>query len=190
MLADCPDPIFVKDIPGRTDQQAPRLEHAVKNMSSEDAWTADQDAPAAGSVPGSGGPTNSTAALEALSCVSCRARKLKCCRTKPACARCVKVNAECVYPESRRKPAFKRRNVRELEERLGRLSHPTRFFILFFCDNSFSVLDAEEQAGKLFIMADFSPLPFHRHLYSTSRGLVEGCDRQSISSWRDKRTRR
>src|SRR5687767_14024853 len=56
---------------------------------------------------------------EPLACVSCRARKLKCDRTKPACARCTKVNNECVYPESRRKPTFKRRNVRELEERLG-----------------------------------------------------------------------
>ena len=56
---------------------------------------------------------------EALSCVSCRSRKLKCDRTKPACARCKKVNNECVYPESRRKPAFKRRNVKELEARLG-----------------------------------------------------------------------
>lgn len=56
---------------------------------------------------------------EPLACVTCRARKLKCDRTTPACARCTKVNTECVYPESRRKPTFKRRNVRELEERLG-----------------------------------------------------------------------
>jgi hypothetical protein len=40
-------------------------------------------------------------------------------RRKPICARCAKVKGECIYPESRRKPAFKRRNVRELEERLG-----------------------------------------------------------------------
>lgn len=57
--------------------------------------------------------------LEPLACVSCRSRKLKCDRTKPACTRCVKVNGECVYPESRRKPTFKRRNVKELEARLG-----------------------------------------------------------------------
>ncbi|KAI9167403.1 binuclear zinc transcription factor [Paramyrothecium foliicola] len=62
-------------------------------------------------------------ATEPLACVSCRARKLKCDRTRPACARCLKVNAECVYPESRRKPAFKRRNVKELEARLE--SHGT-----------------------------------------------------------------
>lgn len=84
------------------------------------------EAPGTGTAPGSGGDYASTtthgnaaAALEALSCVLCRARKLKCCRSKPACARCVKVKAECVYPESRRKPAFKRRNVKELEQRLG-----------------------------------------------------------------------
>lgn len=61
------------------------------------------------------------AGTEPLACVSCRARKLKCDRTKPACARCTKVNSECVYPESRRKPTFKRRNVRELEARLAQV---------------------------------------------------------------------
>ncbi|KAH7313370.1 hypothetical protein B0I35DRAFT_434995 [Stachybotrys elegans] len=59
--------------------------------------------------------------MEPLACVSCRARKLKCDRTKPACARCLKVSNKCVYPESRRKPATKRRNVRELEARLAQV---------------------------------------------------------------------
>ncbi|KAB5570485.1 binuclear zinc transcription factor [Coniochaeta sp. 2T2.1] len=58
---------------------------------------------------------------ELLSCVSCRSRKLKCDRVKPVCTRCDKVNNQCVYPESRRKPAFKRRNVRELEARLAQV---------------------------------------------------------------------
>ncbi|KAJ8128241.1 hypothetical protein O1611_g5396 [Lasiodiplodia mahajangana] len=61
----------------------------------------------------SGGPTG-----EPLSCVTCRSRKLRCDKVKPVCTRCAKVNGHCVYPESRRKPAFKRRNVKELEERL------------------------------------------------------------------------
>ncbi|RSL56663.1 hypothetical protein CEP54_008728 [Fusarium duplospermum] len=61
------------------------------------------------------------AGTEPLACVSCRARKLKCDRTKPACSRCVKVSNECVYPESRRKPTFKRRNVKELEARLAQV---------------------------------------------------------------------
>jgi hypothetical protein len=56
---------------------------------------------------------------ERLACVSCRARKLKCDRKKPICTRCSKVKNNCVYPEARRKPAFKRRNVKELEARLG-----------------------------------------------------------------------
>ncbi|KAL7795775.1 binuclear zinc transcription factor [Trichoderma ceciliae] len=59
--------------------------------------------------------------MEPLACVSCRARKLKCDRTKPACTRCVKVKNECLYPESRRKPTFKRRNVKELEARLAQV---------------------------------------------------------------------
>ncbi|ODA82606.1 hypothetical protein RJ55_01114 [Drechmeria coniospora] len=61
------------------------------------------------------------AGTEPLACVSCRARKLKCDRTKPACARCLKLSIECVYPESRRKPMVKRRNVKELEARLAQV---------------------------------------------------------------------
>ncbi|KAJ3491006.1 hypothetical protein NLG97_g5676 [Lecanicillium saksenae] len=64
---------------------------------------------------------DAAADLEPLSCVSCRAKKLKCDRMKPACARCVKVSAECLYPESRRKPTFKRKNVKELEARLAQV---------------------------------------------------------------------
>ncbi|KAI1085784.1 fungal-specific transcription factor domain-containing protein [Whalleya microplaca] len=60
-------------------------------------------------------------AAESLSCVSCRTRKLKCDRSKPRCNRCERVNGECTYPESRRKPAFKRKNVRELEARLAQV---------------------------------------------------------------------
>lgn len=61
--------------------------------------------------------------LEPLACVACRARKLKCDRSKGTCKRCHKVATECVYPESRRKPTFKRRNVKELEARLGKYLH-------------------------------------------------------------------
>lgn len=72
-----------------------------------------------GKGPESGGTTDE---LEPLACVACRSRKLKCDRTKPACTRCSKLKADCAYPESRRKPAFKRRNVKELAERLGSFS--------------------------------------------------------------------
>ena len=61
------------------------------------------------------------AATEPLACVSCRARKLKCDKAPGICGRCAKVGQECVYPESRRRPTFKKRNVRELEARLGML---------------------------------------------------------------------
>ncbi|KAL1901354.1 hypothetical protein Sste5346_001759 [Sporothrix stenoceras] len=62
-------------------------------------------------------------ALEPLACVACRARKLKCDRTKPACSRCTKATdgTVCVYPESRRKPMFKRRNVKDIEARLAQV---------------------------------------------------------------------
>ncbi|CAK7197451.1 hypothetical protein SEUCBS139899_000098 [Sporothrix eucalyptigena] len=61
--------------------------------------------------------------LEPLACMACRARKLKCDRTKPACSRCTKATdgTICVYPESRRKPMFKRRNVKDLEARLAQV---------------------------------------------------------------------
>ncbi|KAK1980854.1 hypothetical protein LZ30DRAFT_658598 [Colletotrichum cereale] len=65
-----------------------------------------------------GSPGNGS---EPLACVTCRSRKLKCDRVKPACSRCSKVKGECVYPESRRKPTFKRKNVKELEERLAQV---------------------------------------------------------------------
>ncbi|KAI1213052.1 fungal-specific transcription factor domain-containing protein [Annulohypoxylon truncatum] len=66
-------------------------------------------------------PGGGQAGSETLSCVSCRNRKLKCDRTKPRCKRCEKANLECVFPESRRRPAFKRRNVKELEARLAQV---------------------------------------------------------------------
>ncbi|KAK3391796.1 hypothetical protein B0T20DRAFT_384004 [Sordaria brevicollis] len=59
--------------------------------------------------------------LGPLACVTCRSRKLKCDRKKPVCTRCGTSGGECVYPESRRKPNFKRRNVKELEERLAQV---------------------------------------------------------------------
>ncbi|KAJ4391757.1 hypothetical protein N0V93_005377 [Gnomoniopsis smithogilvyi] len=69
------------------------------------------------------GPVNggSTDEFEPLACLACRSRKLKCDRAKPACARCLKLKADCTYPESRRKPAFKRRNVKDLAERLAQV---------------------------------------------------------------------
>ncbi|KAK2050816.1 hypothetical protein LZ31DRAFT_548127 [Colletotrichum somersetense] len=66
-------------------------------------------------------PSSPGTGSEPLSCVTCRSRKLKCDRVKPACSRCLKLKGECVYPESRRKPAIKRKNVKELEERLAQV---------------------------------------------------------------------
>lgn len=67
-------------------------------------------------------PLETQESLEPLACVACRSRKLKCDRTKPACGRCTKAGdgTICVYPESRRKPLFKRRNVKDIEARLGK----------------------------------------------------------------------
>ncbi|KAG6059423.1 hypothetical protein E4U17_006328 [Claviceps sp. LM77 group G4] len=70
--------------------------------------------------PGTSGSTN-TPELEPLACVGCRSRKLKCDRAKPACTRCRNLGGGCVYPEARRKPTFKRRNVKEIEARLAQV---------------------------------------------------------------------
>lgn len=83
--------------------------------SSEEALAANASGSVPVSVPAS--TSGSGSAYEVLACVACRARKLKCDRVKPACSRCRP--DQCVYPESRRKPVVKRRNVRELEQRLG-----------------------------------------------------------------------
>lgn len=61
-----------------------------------------------------------TAPIEkTISCVSCRKRKLKCDRVKPKCSTCTRLRHECEYPERRRNLGSKRRNMKELEARLG-----------------------------------------------------------------------
>ncbi|KAK4179039.1 putative binuclear zinc transcription factor [Triangularia setosa] len=87
-------------------------------MSTLTPSTSSPDGP---SEPPSASGSGTRAACEPLACVSCRTRKLKCDRRKPNCTRCARSGGECHYPESRRKPAFKRRNVRELEERLAQV---------------------------------------------------------------------
>ncbi|KAH8195085.1 hypothetical protein TruAng_010742 [Truncatella angustata] len=86
-----------------------------------------------------------------LACTSCRNRKLKCDRVKPACTRCAKFQGECVYPESRRKPAFKRRNVKELEARLAQVEDLLK--------QSGDKDSGEEKADEIFDFnfADFAP---------------------------------
>lgn len=58
-------------------------------------------------------------AEKTISCVSCRRRKLKCDRVKPSCATCLRAKQSCEYPERKRTVGSKRRNMRELEARLG-----------------------------------------------------------------------
>ncbi|KAG6117214.1 hypothetical protein E4U13_001248 [Claviceps humidiphila] len=70
--------------------------------------------------PGTSGSAT-TSEIEPLACVGCRSRKLKCDRTKPSCTRCRTLRGECVYPEARRKPTFKRKNVKEIEARLAQV---------------------------------------------------------------------
>ncbi|PNP55584.1 hypothetical protein THARTR1_04108 [Trichoderma harzianum] len=92
--------------------------------------------------------------MEPLACVSCRARKLKCDRTKPACTRCVKVKNECVYPESRRKPTFKRRNVKELEARLAQVEEYLKDVNKGNDDGAILLDDADISLGNFTFAAD------------------------------------
>nr|CDP31904.1 putative binuclear zinc transcription factor, fungal_trans super family [Podospora anserina S mat+] len=91
------------------------------SMSTYTPSSTSPDGPSEPPPTASGSGTGATAAHEPLACVSCRTRKLKCDRRKPNCTRCARSGGDCHYPESRRKPAFKRRNVRELEERLAQV---------------------------------------------------------------------
>lgn len=90
----------------------------------------------------------SSSGSEALACVSCRSRKLKCNRMRPICSRCAKAKLECVYPESRRKPTFQRRNVRELEARLGGLDQIIQSRWAFSYKLPAQVEDLLKEAGK------------------------------------------
>lgn len=69
--------------------------------------------------------SGSKSSPDSLSCVTCRSRKLKCDRVRPVCTRCQRADGgtQCVYPESKRRPTFKRRNVRDLEDRLAQVEH-------------------------------------------------------------------
>ena len=60
-------------------------------------------------------------AEKTISCVSCRKRKLKCDRLKPKCGTCIRLRHDCEYPERRRNIGSKRRNMKDLEARLGML---------------------------------------------------------------------
>ena len=72
------------------------------------------------SGPSKGGDDKVPAPAEkTISCVSCRKRKLKCDRIKPKCGTCSRLRHECEYPERRRNLGSKRRNMKELEARLG-----------------------------------------------------------------------
>ena len=62
---------------------------------------------------------SAASAEKTISCVSCRRRKLKCDRAKPTCGTCVRLRHDCEYPERRRNLGSKRRNMKELEARLG-----------------------------------------------------------------------
>ncbi|KAM3558232.1 hypothetical protein ARSEF4850_004712 [Beauveria asiatica] len=114
---------------------------------------------------------DAAAHLEPLSCVSCRAKKLKCDRSKPACARCVKVHGDCLYPESRRKPTFKRKNVKELEARLAQVEgmlkdingkEPSQGSAedLEPSEGSFGNIDLDSGHGAPHLSPDFSTDPF------------------------------
>lgn len=75
--------------------------------------------PAAG--PSSGNPKHPPSD-KTISCVSCRKRKLKCDRIKPRCGTCIRLRHECEFPERKRNLGSKRRNMKELEARLGMAS--------------------------------------------------------------------
>jgi hypothetical protein len=84
-----------------------------------DRVDAQQPAPGAGAGAGPSKAGDGKVPEKTISCVSCRKRKLKCDRTKPKCGTCIRLRHDCEYPERRRNLGSKRRNMKELEARLG-----------------------------------------------------------------------
>ncbi|RSL64930.1 hypothetical protein CEP54_004469 [Fusarium duplospermum] len=62
-----------------------------------------------------------TTSISRLSCTPCRQKKLKCDRVLPQCGRCARAGEECSFPTSRKVNKGKRKQVRELEEKLVQL---------------------------------------------------------------------
>ncbi|KAJ4236983.1 hypothetical protein NW759_000107 [Fusarium solani] len=63
-----------------------------------------------------------TASISRLSCTSCRQKKLKCDRVLPQCGRCARAGEEeCSFPTKRKVNKGKRKQVRDLEEKLVQL---------------------------------------------------------------------
>ncbi|KAH8799769.1 hypothetical protein F5884DRAFT_686650 [Xylogone sp. PMI_703] len=66
-------------------------------------------------------PETATTNTNKLSCLQCRAKKLKCDRVLPRCGRCTKLADGCAYPGNRQRLVGRKRNVKELEARLVQL---------------------------------------------------------------------
>ncbi|RSM21058.1 hypothetical protein CDV31_000106 [Fusarium ambrosium] len=62
-----------------------------------------------------------TTSISRLSCTPCRQKKLKCDRVLPQCGRCARAGEECSFPTGRKVNKGKRKQVRELEEKLFQL---------------------------------------------------------------------
>ncbi|KKA26768.1 hypothetical protein TD95_002390 [Thielaviopsis punctulata] len=121
-----PQPVASLPIQHQQPQQQPQPQQQSPLQQQPPLQQSQQQAKRSVSTQSSAPPSafEESLALEPLSCVTCRLRKLRCDRLPPACTRCLKGNTECVYPVSRRRPAVRRRNVRELE---ARLVHPGRY---------------------------------------------------------------
>lgn len=91
---------------------------AFSNSTNSSTSTAGQ--PSDAQQPGLVKAGDGKAPEKTISCVSCRKRKLKCDRIKPKCGTCTRLEHDCEYPERRRNLGSKRRNMKELEARLGR----------------------------------------------------------------------
>lgn len=90
----------------------------------------------ADSAPSSNLATSSK--YKTISCTLCRKRKLKCDRVKPSCGTCTRLRHDCIFPTARMKTTSKRRNVKDLEARLGML---------------FGILDSRQCAQLVFFQS-------------------------------------
>lgn len=96
-------------------------EPSQADRSNSNASSIEVDEECIDAVPNNANSTVPAPSNKTISCVSCRKRKLKCDRIKPRCGTCTRLRHECEFPERKRNLGSKRRNMKELEARLGNL---------------------------------------------------------------------
>lgn len=68
--------------------------------------------------------------MNRLSCLRCKSSKLRCDRRLPSCTRCTQYEKECVFPRQRVSHMGKKKQVRDLDAKLGKSGHAILHFTM------------------------------------------------------------